>query len=79
MDTNKKYTGNYGALIGTGIALASAVREKKSGKKTYTVAAVALLGAAAAYFTGTSSLMDCLKIGIDAVLAATIRIGVAAK
>lgn len=49
---------------------------KLKGKKTYVVAFMAILGALASYLTGDTTANDAIKIGIDAVLAATIRHGI---
>ena len=47
------------------------------GYKTYIVAAVAILGAGAAYLTGDLSLAEASQAVLTAVLGATIRHGVA--
>lgn len=47
-----------------------------AGKKTYIVAALAVIGAIAAYLTGDANFNDSAKIVVDAVLAATVRHGI---
>lgn len=48
-----------------------------SGYKTYIVAAVAVIGAVAAYLVGDASLADTIQVVVTAVLGATIRNGIA--
>ena len=47
------------------------------GQKTYITAAVAVIGAIAAYLTGDASLVETAQLVVTAVLGATIRHGVA--
>lgn len=47
------------------------------GKKTYIVAAVAIIGAVAAYLTGDATLADTIQLVVTSLLGATIRSGVA--
>lgn len=47
------------------------------GYKTYVVAGVAIIGAVSAYLVGDASLADTAKICIDALLATTLRHGIA--
>jgi hypothetical protein len=49
---------------------------KLAGKKTYVVAALAVLGALAAYLTGDLAATDAGKVALDAILAACIRNGI---
>lgn len=49
---------------------------KLSGKKTYIVAVLAVLGAIAGYLTGDVQLNDALQLVITAVLGATVRNGI---
>jgi hypothetical protein len=48
-----------------------------AGQKTYITAAVAVIGAVAAYLTGSADLMDTVQLVVTAILGATIRHGVA--
>ena len=48
------------------------------GKKTYIVAIGALLSAAAAFFEGDITLGTALIMGFQAIMTATMRMGVAA-
>lgn len=50
-----------------------------SGYKTYIVAAVAILTAVGAYLVGDLPIADAAQAVLTAILAATIRNGVAAK
>lgn len=52
---------------------------KLKGKKTYVVAALAVVGAVASYLTGDLALADAVQLAITAILGATVRAGVAAK
>lgn len=45
-------------------------------KKTYVVAAVAIITAVGSYLTGDLSLTDTLQIALTAILGATIRNGI---
>jgi len=47
-----------------------------SGYKTYITAAVAVVGALAAYFVGDATLADTAQLVVTAVLAAFVRNGV---
>lgn len=47
-----------------------------AGQKTYITAGVAVLTAAAAYFTGSADLMATIQLVVTAILGATIRHGV---
>lgn len=47
------------------------------GYKTYVVAAVAIIGAWAAWFTGDATMEAAIKMSIEAILAITIRHGIA--
>jgi VIT1/CCC1 family predicted Fe2+/Mn2+ transporter len=51
---------------------------KLAGYKTYVVAGLAILGAAAAYFMGEADMRTTIEAVVAAVLAMTIRHGVAA-
>ncbi len=46
------------------------------GKKTYIVAAVAVIGAVSGYLTGDVAMNDAIQLVVTAVLGATIRNGV---
>ncbi len=48
------------------------------GKKTYIVAIGALLSAAAAYFEGDITLGAAMIMGFQAIMTATVRLGVGA-
>lgn len=48
-----------------------------AGYKTYITAAVAVIGAVAAWLTGDASLVETAQLVVTAVLGATIRHGVA--
>ena len=48
-----------------------------SGYKTYIVAAVAVIGAVAAYLVGDATLPDTIQLVVTAVIGATIRNGIA--
>ena len=50
-----------------------------SGYKTYITAALAILGAAAAYLTGEMVLNDAIQLAVTAALGAFIRNGMPAK
>lgn len=50
-----------------------------SGYKTYITAAVAVIGAVAAYLVGDMALSDAVQLVVTAVLGATIRNGIAGK
>lgn len=50
-----------------------------AGYKTYITAAVAVIGAIAAYLTGDASLVQTAQLVVTAVIGATIRHGVAAN
>jgi len=49
------------------------------GKKTYVVAALAVLGAIAGYLTGDLSLSDAIQTAVTAVIGATLRAGIATE
>ena len=49
-----------------------------AGKKTYITAAVAVIGAIAAYLTGDATAADTAQLVVTALLAAFLRSGVAA-
>lgn len=50
-----------------------------SGYKTYILAIVTVIGAAASYLVGDASLPDTVQLVVTALLGAFIRHGVAAK
>ena len=52
---------------------------KLHGKKTYLASLAAILSAAGAYLAGDLALQDALQIAISAVLAATLRHGMATE
>jgi hypothetical protein len=52
---------------------------KFKGKKTYITAALAVIGAVAAYLTGDLNIADASQVILTAILGATIRHGVAEK
>jgi VIT1/CCC1 family predicted Fe2+/Mn2+ transporter len=45
------------------------------GKKTYVTAALAVIGAVAAYSTGDATAMQAIQMGFTALLAACLRHG----
>lgn len=47
------------------------------GYKTYVTAAVAVIGAVAAYLVGDATIADTAGIVVNAILAATVRHGIA--
>ena len=49
------------------------------GKKTYIAAAMTLLGFWAAYFSGEMALADAIQASVAAVLAITLRVGIASS
>jgi len=49
------------------------------GKKTYIVAALAVLGAIGAYLTGDATMAEAIQLAVTAILGATIRAGVATE
>lgn len=53
------------------------IRSAIAGKKTYLVAAAAILGVVIAWSAGQVKDFDAVKLIVDAVLAVTIRAGVA--
>jgi len=53
------------------------IREKLSGKKTYLVAIIGILGAVSAWVSGSIDTTKLIELTIEAILAATIRAGVA--
>lgn len=48
-----------------------------NGKKTYLAALASIIGAACGVYTGTVSMADAAQIAVSAILAATVRHGVA--
>ena len=50
-----------------------------SGYKTYVTAALAIIGAVAAYLTGDMSITDAAQIVVPALLGAFVRNGIPAK
>ena len=50
-----------------------------AGYKTYVTAAVAVVGALAAYLTGDASLVQTAQLVVTAIIGATIRHGIAAN
>ncbi len=54
-------------------------RKMLKGKKTYVVAALAILGAVGAYLTGDMTLAQAIQAGITALLGATLRAGMATE
>jgi hypothetical protein len=48
------------------------------GYKTYITAAVAVIGAIAAYLTGEATIMETAQLCVSAILAAFVRNGIAA-
>ncbi len=49
------------------------------GKKTYLVAIVTIIGAAASYYLGNIGLEEAINLAVTAVLAATVRHGITAE
>lgn len=49
------------------------------GKKTYVVAAIAVLSAIGAYLTGDSTAMEAIQLAVTAILGATLRVGIASS
>ncbi len=49
------------------------------GYKTYITAAVAVIGALAAYLTGDASLIQTAQLVVTAIIGATIRHGIGAN
>ena len=49
------------------------------GKKTYITAILSILGVLGAYATGEATLMEAINLVVPAVLAMTVRKGVADK
>lgn len=49
------------------------------GKKTYVVAALAVLGAVAGYLTGDLSISDAIQTAVTAIIGATLRAGIATE
>lgn len=49
---------------------------KLAGKKTYIVAALAVIGALAGYLTGDVTLNDAIQLTVTAILGATVRNGI---
>ena len=60
-------------------ALFSVLNTKFSGKKTYLTSIVTILGTAATYFSGQSTLFESLQIAIPALLAIFIRHGISSS
>lgn len=52
------------------------IRAKLKGKKTYLVAAVAILGALISFATGDIEAAKAIEVAIEAILATTIRAGI---
>jgi hypothetical protein len=49
-----------------------------AGKKTYIVAALAVLGAIGAYLTGDATAAEAIQLAVTAIIGATLRSGIAA-
>lgn len=52
---------------------------KLSGYKTYVAAALAVIGAVAGFLTGDLSMSDAIGVAVSAILAATVRHGIASS
>jgi hypothetical protein len=50
-----------------------------SGKKTYIVGTLALLGAVASYLVGDAALEEAIQLGLTAVLGMTVRHGISSE